>query len=73
MCGTNMAKNIIPSPKEATRLAKFSKKNHPNKFFMLHDTPTYTSMIGWVIFELALHDLETLQKLFKISFNTPKQ
>ena len=62
-----------PVTKGGDRIGQIFKQNYRNKFFMLNDTPTYTSMIGSVIFELAVHDLETLQKLFKISFNTPKQ
>ena len=65
--------NDYPVTKRGDRIGQVFKKIYPNNFFMFNDTPTYTSMIGWVIFELALHDLETLQKLFKISFNTPKQ
>ena len=68
-----MGKNIYYPVTKRGGIGQISKQNYPNKFFMLHDTPTDTSMICWVIFELALHDLETLQKLFKISFNTPKQ
>ena len=62
-----------PVTKRGDRIGQNFSKNNQHNFFMLNDTPTNTSMIVLIIFELALHVLETLQKLFKISFNTPKQ
>ena len=65
--------NDYPVTKKVSKFPKNFSKNNQHNFFMLNDTPTNTSMIVLIIFELALHVLETLQKLFKISFNTPKQ
>ena len=50
MCGTNMAKNIIPSPKEATGLVKFSKKFTQTNFlcYTIHQL-IHLWKVGWFL------------------------